>query len=146
MLKREITYEDFNGNEVTETFYFNLTKSELIEMESKYKGGMEGLLNRIVETQDKQILVELFKSIILESYGQKSDDGKRFIKTEEMRKEFTQTPAYDVLFFELATDEKKGADFVNGIMPKNFQADMEKLAARTGGNLQPPAIGQTPSI
>ena len=149
MLKREITYEDFNGNEVTESFYFNLTKSELIQMESEFKGGMESLLQKIVDTQDKQTLVALFKDIILRSYGQKSDDGKRFIKNDALREEFMQTPAYDVLFFELATDAEKGAAFVTGILPKNFDADMAKLAERAkvqNPQFPAPNVISTPSI
>lgn len=145
MLTRKITYEDFNEEQVTETFYFNLTKSELIEMEAEFKGGLEAILVRITETNDKQQLIALFKKIILAAYGKKSEDGRRFIKNDELREEFTQSPAYDVLFFELATDAEKGAAFVTGILPKNFDEDMKKLAP-PAGNLQPPSIQSTPSI
>jgi len=143
MLKREITYEDFNGNSVTDTFYFNLTKSELIEMEAKYKGGLEAIIIQIVETQDKQKLINIFKDVILASYGKKSEDGRRFIKSDELREEFTQTPAYDIFFFELATNAEKGAEFIKGILPKDFEEEMKKLG---GGTLQPPSVQSTPSL
>jgi hypothetical protein len=120
MLKRDITYEDFNGVEVTEEFYFNLSKSELIELESEYKEGFSGLIQEIIKTQDQKELIKRFKEIVLKAYGIKSEDGKRFIKSEQLREEFSQTAAYNVLFVELATDDEKAAIFINGIMPKDM--------------------------
>lgn len=126
MLKREITFTDFNDKEVTETYYFNLSKAELLEMESEYDGGLSGLLQKIIDTGDAKSMVQHFKKIVLQSYGQKSPDGKRFIKSDQLREEFEQTPAYDVLFMELASDDKKAAIFINGIMPKDLTPDQDK--------------------
>lgn len=126
MLKREITFTDFNDKEVTETYYFNLSKAELLEMESEYDGGLSGLLQKIIDTGDAKSMVQHFKKIVLQSYGQKSPDGKRFIKSDQLREEFEQTPAYDVLFMELASDDKKAAIFINGIMPKDLTQDQDK--------------------
>lgn len=120
MLKKSITYQDFNGDQVTETFYFNLTKTELIDMELKYNDGMTKTLERIISTQDPKVMIPEFQKLILASYGVKSEDGKRFIKSEVLREEFSQMAAYDALFMELATDDKAAAAFVNGIVPKDL--------------------------
>lgn len=120
MLKRPITYEDFNGETITEVFYFNLTKSELIELEASYSGGIGETLQRIVEAGDNNAIVQEFKKLILASYGVKSDDGKRFIKTDQLREEFTQTAAYNALFFELATDDNAATVFLAGILPADM--------------------------
>lgn len=118
MLKKTITYTDYDGNERTEDFYFNLTKAEVAEMEMSYTGGMEKMLRKIVAEKDSKRIVEIFKDLILRSYGEKSADGKRFIKNQELRDAFAQTEAYSVLFMELATDAEAAAAFVNGILPK----------------------------
>lgn len=128
MLKRDITYEDFDGEKVTDTYYFNLTRSEIIELEVGYKEGLQVALQRIVKSEDRKALVEEFKRIILMAYGERSEDGKRFIKNDAMREAFSQTAAYDSLFIELATDDKAAATFVLGIIPKDFAKEVEKMA------------------
>lgn len=132
MLKRNITYENFDGETVTETFYFNLTKTEIIELEVSYQSGLEGMLKRIIESEDRRALISEFKKIILLAYGEKSPDGKRFIKSDELREEFAQTAAFDALFIELATDDEAGAVFVKGILPTDIaksvaQAELVEL-------------------
>lgn len=122
MLKKTISYEDYDGNERKEDFYFNLTKAEITEMELSKAGGLQGTIKKIIDAQDKAQIVALFKELILKSYGEKSDDGRRFIKSEEISIAFTQTEAYSNLFMELATDENAAADFVNGIIPKDLKA------------------------
>lgn len=117
MLKETRTYTDYDGNERTEDFYFNLTKAEILEMELSTTGGMENMIRRMIAAQNTPELVALFKDLILRAYGVKSPDGKRFIKSEELRTEFSQTEAYSDLFMELATDADKAAAFVNGIVP-----------------------------
>lgn len=119
MLKKTITYVDYNGNERTEDFYFNLTKAEIMQMQMSTNGGMDELIQRVVATQDAPELVRIFKDLINKSYGVKSLDGKRFIKTDENTGEFTQTEAYSQLFMELATNAESAAEFVNGIIPSN---------------------------
>jgi len=117
MLKKTITYEDFNGNTRTEDFYFNLTRAEIAEMELSTPGGLTQLLEKIVSTVDIKAISELFKDLILRSYGEKSPDGKRFIKNQELRDGFSQTNAYSDLFLELASGSESATAFVNGIIP-----------------------------
>ena len=125
MLKKTITYNDYNGNERTEDFYFNLTKAEIMEMEMSTTGGLAEMITRIVAAQDQPAIIKIFKDLVLKAYGEKSADGKRFIKSEEIATAFSQTEAYSILFMELATDADAAAKFVNGIVP----ADMSKQLA-----------------
>lgn len=139
MLKRDITYKDFDGNEVTDTFYFHLSKTELMDLELSYQGGLEATINRIIETKDVKSLINEFKRIILAAYGVKSEDGKRFIKTDELREQFTQTAAYDALFFELATDAEVAAEFIKGIVP----VDLSNLSVAEVETVQLPPVPPT---
>lgn len=131
MLKKIITYTDYNNVERTEPFYFNLSKAELMEMELGVTGGMTEMLDKIIAAKDAPSLMKTFKEMIMKSYGIKSDDGKRLIKSEELSIAFTQTEAYSVLFMELITDDKAAADFVNGIIPNEIQSE---VAAQTAQN------------
>ena len=117
MLKKTITYNDYNEVTHTETYYFNLSKAECMEMEMSTSGGLTEMINKIIETQDVPAIIKIFKDLILKAYGVKSPDGKRFIKSEELSTAFAQTEAYSVLFMELATNAEEAAAFVNGIMP-----------------------------
>ena len=117
MLKKPITYKTFDGVELTEDFYFNLTKAELMEMEMGTAGGLAERIKKIVASQDAPEIVKIFKKLVLDAYGVKSDDGKRFIKNDEIREAFSQTEAYSVLFMELATDADAAAKFINAIVP-----------------------------
>lgn len=119
MLKKTITYTDYNGVERTEDFYFNLTKAELMEMEMGTSGGFAEMIQRVIAAKDAPTIIAVFKDIILKSYGQKSPDGRRFIKSEQLREEFSQTEAYSILYMELATNDEAAANFVNGIMPND---------------------------
>lgn len=130
MLKKTITYSDFNGVERTEDFYFNLTKAELMEMEMSTNGGLAEMISRIVAAQDAPSIIKIFKDLVLKAYGEKSLDGKRFIKSEELSTAFSQTEAYSILFMELATDADSASKFVNGIIP----ADMSKQLAAQNAN------------
>lgn len=125
MLKKTITYTDYNGNERTEDFYFNLTKAEIMEMEMSTTGGLAEMITRIVAAQDQPAIIKIFKDLVLKAYGEKSADGKRFVKSDEIAAGFSQTEAYSILFMELATDADAAAKFVNGIVP----ADMSKQLA-----------------
>lgn len=125
MLSKTVTYVDYNGNERTETFNFNLTKAEMTEMELGVTGGLTAMLDNIVKAKDTPALVREFKKLVLKAYGVKSPDGKRFIKSEELSTEFSQTEAYSQIFMELATDADAASKFVNGIVP----ADVSKKAA-----------------
>ena len=118
MLKKTITYTDYNDVERTEDFYFNLSKAEILEMELSTEGGLQRMIEKIVAAQDMPALSKYFKQIILMSYGEKSPDGKRFIKNDKLREEFSQTEAFSQLYVDLATDDQMAADFVNGIIPR----------------------------
>ena len=120
MLKKTIKYEDYNGMIREEDFYFNLSKAELAEMELSSEGGMEAYINKIVAAKDNRALVQVFKDLILKAYGEKSLDGKRFVKSKELSEAFSQTEAYSNLFMELATDADAASKFVNGIVPKDI--------------------------
>lgn len=117
MLKKTITYTDYNGVERTEDNYFNLTKAEIMEMEMSTTGGLTEMIQRIVAAKDAPAIIKVFKDLILKAYGVKSPDGKRFIKSKEISDAFSQTEAYSQLFMELATDADAAAEFVNGIVP-----------------------------
>lgn len=120
MLKKTITYNDYNGTERTEDFYFNLSQAEVMEMEMSTAGGLAEMIKRVVASQDAPSIIKIFKDLILKAYGEKSADGKRFVKSEEISTAFSQTEAYSILFTELATDDKAAANFVNGIVPKEM--------------------------
>lgn len=128
MLKKVIKYEDYNGVQREEAFYFNLTKAEIMEMELTTVGGLTGMITSIVEAKDTPAIIKTFKEIILKAYGEKTPDGKRFAKSEEISEAFSQTEAYSELFMELLTDTNAAAAFVNGIVP----ADVMKEAAAAG--------------
>lgn len=118
MLKKTIKYEDFNGEEREEDFYFHFSKAELAEMELEYDGGLSATLEKIIQTKDIPPLIKIFKRLILDAYGEKSPDGKRFVKSEELSTAFSQTNAYSELFMEVGTDDKAATDFINAILPK----------------------------
>lgn len=117
MLKKTITYTDYNNVERTEDFYFNLTKAELMEMEMGAVGGLSGMIEKIISAKDVPAIIKVFKELVLKAYGEKSADGKRFIKSKEISDAFSQTEAYSQLFMELATDADAASNFVNGIAP-----------------------------
>lgn len=123
MLKKTITYTDYNDVERKEDFYFNLSKAEVVEMEAGTVGGLTQMIDKIVAAQDTPSIIKLFKELILKAYGEKSADGKRFIKSPELAEAFSQTEAYTNLFMELATDANAAAEFVNGISPVDIPKD-----------------------
>lgn len=132
MIKKTITYTDYTDTEHTEDFYFNLSKAEILEMETSEKGGLSLQLEYILTTKDTVKIMETFKDIILKSYGVKSPDGKQFIKTKETLEAFIYSEAYVELYIELATNDTAAADFVNGIMPKGMigaKKDIQKKEA-----------------
>lgn len=135
MLKKTVTYTDYNGVERTEDFYFNLTKAEITEMELSTAGGFAEMLQKVVAAQDAPSIIKVFKDLVLKAYGEKSPDGKRFVKSEEISTAFSQTEAYSQIFMELATDSKAAAAFANGIVPGDMKADAAKIAAEQGLSL-----------
>lgn len=134
MLKKTITYKDYNDVERTEDFYFNLTKAEVMEMEMSTTGGLAEMIQRIVAAQDAPAIIKIFKDLLLKAHGEKSPDGKRFIKSDAIREAFEQTEAYSILFMELATDDKKAAEFINGIIPADLNQQQVLPAANHPAN------------
>lgn len=126
MIKETITYTDYNGVERTEDFYFNLTKAELMEMEMSETGGLSETIQKIINAKDVPAIVGIFKDLVLRAYGEKSPDGRRFIKSDELRKSFEQTEAYSELFMKLATDADKASEFMNGIVPGGVDVEEAK--------------------
>ena len=129
MLKKTIEYTDYNDVKRKEVFYFNLTKAEIMEMELSTTGGLAEMIQKIIDTQDTPQIIKLFKDLVLKAYGEKSADGKRFIKNDNIRDGFAQTEAYSELFMELATDANAAASFVNAIVPKDLEVPQDKLPA-----------------
>ena len=124
MIKKTITYTDYNDIERTENFYFNLSKAEVMEMEMSTEGGMAESIQKIVDAKDAPSIIRVFKDLVLKAYGVKSDDGRRFMKTKpdgsKYSDEFKETEAYSQIFMELATDADKAAEFINGIIPSDL--------------------------
>ena len=136
MITKTIKYTDYNGVEREEKFLFNLTKAELMEMEMSTTGGMAETIQKIVETQDAPAIIKIFKELVLKAYGEKSADGKRFIKVNEagvpLSIGFSQTEAYSQLFMELATDAEAAANFVKGIVPNDIDTSKIDVKAISG--------------
>lgn len=118
MLHKIIEYTDYNGEKRKEEFLFNLNKAEILELELGIDGGLKNYIDKIVEKKNVPELAGLFKKIVLMSYGEKSADGKRFIKNAQLREEFEQSEAYSELIMSILSDEKAAADFMNGVVPK----------------------------
>lgn len=139
MISKNITYVNFDNEEVTETFFFNMTKAELVEMEIEANGTMVDRLTKISESDDVKVIYATFKEIILNAYGEKSSDGKRFLKSKEISEAFSQTEAYSELLFEMMTADK-AAEFINALMPKGLSEMVKNdpraasLAAMQGHN------------
>lgn len=122
MLVREFIYKDYNGNTQKETFCFNLTKADLLEMNMGSFGGMDDLMKRLVREDKPGEIVKMFKELILSSVGRKSPDGRRFLRSEEIRNDFYETEAYSQLFTELVTDSKKLKAFLLAVIPEDVAA------------------------
>lgn len=160
MHKEEITYTDFNGVQKTRTYYFALSKSDLMKLELKTPGGLTTYLERIVNANESPEIVDAFEKIILAAYGEKTDDGERFVKSAEISEAFMQSAAYDQFFMELLTDTDKAINFVNNIVPQDEaqkQADRDKpnvervkeiLAQRqkANGNKQVETVNSTAEV
>lgn len=128
MLKKSITFEDYDGNKRTEDHYFNLNKAEVIKwLTTSGEYTLDKVLERLATERNGKKIMEIFEELIRLSYGRKSLDGRKFEKTEDIWNDFYQTEAYSVLFTELVTDAKKAADFVNRIIPKDLAGEVEKI-------------------
>ena len=127
MIVKTITYLDYNKVERTEDFYFNLTKAEVVEMEGTTSGGLSSMIDRLISAIEIPEIIRIFKELILKAYGEKSPDGKRFIKSDALSTSFSQTEAYSQLFMELATDANAASEFINGILPTPSPEQQEEI-------------------
>lgn len=134
MIKKTITYIDYNGNERTEDHYFNLSKSEIMKMEMSVAGGLAEMIQRVVAAQDQTAIMKIFEDLIHKSYGVKTPDGKGFRKTAADLEAFIATPAYDELFMELATNAEAAAAFVNGIIPADMAKQLKDMPQKSALN------------
>lgn len=130
MLKKTITYTDYDGNQRTEDFYFNLTKAELTNMFNSVSGGLEKYLTRIVAAQDGPALMNAIRDIVKASYGEKSLDGRRFMKSDEIFKNFEETEAYSVFFMELMGDDEAALNFIISVLPQDMQGAIRQEMAK----------------
>lgn len=137
MVKKTITYTDYNGMERTEDFYFNLTKAELMEMQLSMEGGMRAYIQRIMAAKSQLALVNLFKQILLLSYGKKSDDGRLFLKNDTIRAEFEAHPVYSQIYMELSLNEEKAAEFINGLIPADMRNQNPAMEMAATANAVP---------
>lgn len=129
MFVKQVKYTNLNGLEVEENVYFNLTKSEVMEMELKVDGTYSEKLETIFKKKNIPLLIKYIKEILLAAYGVKSDDGNRFYKNDKVREDFLASPAFDEIYYELLTDADKAAEFVQKIMPVEI-SDAEVEAAK----------------
>lgn len=147
MLKKPITYTDYNGKNVTENFYFNLSTAELVRLEMSSMmisedmetttGGLEQHMREVMASRSGKRIVEMFDMFVDASYGEKSEDGRKFVKNAEVLDNFKSTPAYDVFFMELITDAEAGSIFINGILPAELLKDAERLKGQQIENVAP---------
>lgn len=126
MIKKTIKYIDYDGNQREEEFRFNLSKAELTEMQLSATGGLSNLLTRLVQEKNAPEIIKILKEIILKSYGEKSDDGKYFRKSEEISKAFSETEAYSEIFMSIASDPDAAIEFVQGILPAEIKEELQK--------------------
>ena len=125
MLKKVINYKDYNDQDRTEDCYFNLTESEVLELELGVEGGLAEYLNMIVKEKKNHLMIPMIKSLILQAFGKKSADGRQFIKNDEIRSEFLNSPMYNILFMEIALNEATMAEFIIGILPKKMSEELQ---------------------
>lgn len=141
MLKKTVTYEDFNGNSRTEELRFNLTQTELVELAMELPDGVsdavgddpskvdqETAARKLMETLGGKGVFEFIKKLLLKSYGVMSADGRRFDKSEELTKEFSQTLAFDTIMMDLMSDDIAAAEFVNGVIPSKVADKIGKVS------------------
>lgn len=126
MIKKTVTYTDFNGTKRTEAHYFHFSQAELLDMEMSVDGGFAERIQKIVDAKDQKELLKVIKKFVYDAYGVKSDDGRRFQKSVEIKEAFVESPAYSEIFMELVTNDEAAAEFVNGVIPDDMK---EKYAA-----------------
>lgn len=127
MLKKTVTYTDYNGVERTEAFYFHYNEAEILDMEMSTEGGFAERIQKIIDAKDQVSLMQVIKKFVIDAYGVKSEDGKRFIKNDKVKTEFLESPAYSKIWMELVMDDEVAADFVNNVIPSDMKGTLEGL-------------------
>lgn len=127
MIKETIEYTDFNGNVLVEDFYFNMTKDELIQLGAKTGNSLEQRINDLIVSENMAEIYDIFRTIVLDAYGEKSDDGRRFVKSKELSEEFAQTNAFSELIFKMINDPEYATKFMEGLMPKDILDEVKKM-------------------
>lgn len=127
MLKKTVTYIDYNGVERTEAFYFHYNEAEILDMEMSTEGGFAERIQKIIDAKDQVSLMQVIKKFVIDAYGVKSEDGKRFIKNDTVRTEFLESPAYSQIWMELVMDDEVAADFINNVIPSGMKEKLEGL-------------------
>ena len=130
MIKKTVTYKDYNEVERTESFYFHFNEAEILDMEMSVEGGFAERVQRIVDSKDQSSLLKVIKNFVLDAYGVKSENGKRFIKNDEVKAEFVECPAYSMIFMELVTNDELAAEFVNGVVPDSMKDRLKAIAVK----------------
>ena len=134
MIKKTVTYKDLNGKERTETFYFHYFESEIMDMEMSEEGGLAERIQRIIDAKDQASLLKVIKNFVVDAYGVKSDDGRRFIKSQEVKDAFVECPAYSKIYMELLTNDELAAEFVNKVVPEDMAAQLAEIVAKKSAN------------
>lgn len=127
MLKKTVTYTDYNGVERTEAFYFHYNEAEILDMEMSTEGGFAERIQKIIDAKDQVSLMQVIKKFVIDAYGVKSEDGKRFIKNDTVRTEFLESPAYSQIWMELVMDDEIAADFINNVIPSGMKEKLKGL-------------------
>ena len=130
MLKKTVTYKDLNGKERTETFYFHYFESEIMDMEMSEEGGLAERIQRIIDAKDQASLLKVIKKFVIDAYGVKSDDGRRFNKSQEVKDAFVECPAYSKIYMELLTNDELAAEFVNKVVSEDMAAQLAEIVAK----------------
>lgn len=127
MLRKEVEYKDFDGNDRKDVLWFHLNEVEITEMDLETSGGLVKYMESIIDTNDVNQLIIIFKDLLIRSYGERSMDGKHFYKDDKIRNEFVSSAAYPVLYMEMVSDADKAVEFINGIVPSNIREQMAKI-------------------
>lgn len=130
MTSKTITYKDWNGKDRTETFYFHFSQAELMEMEISHEGGFSERVKKIAAANNLPDMLKIWKNFVLDAYGVKSEDGRRFMKNEEIRQSFVECPAYSIIFMELATNTEAASNFINTVVPADMAAQVAAMQAK----------------
>ena len=130
MFKKTVTYKDYNNVERTETFHFHFSEAEILDMEMSVEGGFAERIQKIIDANEQTKLMQVIKQFVIDAYGVKSEDGKRFIKNETVKAEFLESPAYSKIWMELVTNDRMAADFINEVIPADMKEQLAGIAAK----------------